>query len=275
MTPGITFRDCPDCLEMVVVPAGRFLMGTPETDPFNYEQERPVHRVTIARPFAVGVYEVTRGEYGRFVSETGRPIGNSCWTYEAGDWETRSNRVWSNPGFSQTDNHPVACVYWLDAKAFVAWLSRKTGQEYRLLSESEWEYMARAGTTTPWHWGSLDQAQCLYANVGDSTSELSPNYPCFDGYARTAPVGSFLPNDWGLYDVAGNVWEWVEDCHNYDYEGAPVDGSAWIRVSPPHWEPATIGNAAAVAGTTTLAAYAMLPAPVLLRQCGTPLAVFV
>ena len=230
MAPGSTFRDCPECPEMVVVPAGNFLMGSRESEPGHYEVERPIHRVTIARPFAVGKYEVTRGEFGRFVSETGHSLGNSCWTIEAGRLLVRPDRDWRNPGFIQQDNHPVACVYWFEAKAFVRWLSEKTGQEYRLLSEAEWEYAARAGTTTSFYWGeSVTVAQCLYANLADESAELDYSYPCFDGYARTAPVGSFLPNDFGLYDVAGNVREWVEDCWNNSYEGAPVDGSAWLR----------------------------------------------
>ena len=210
--PGDTFRDCPECPEMVVVREGRFRMGSTA----GHDDELPVHEVTIARQFAVGVNEVTRGEFARFVSATGRSMGNACWTYEGGEWKERSGRHWRSPGFSQTDSHPVVCVSWSDAKAYVRWLSRETGEAYRLLSEAEWEYVARAGTTTAYWWGNgIGRSR---ANCGDG---------CGDSYRYTAPVGSFSANPFGLYDMHGNVWEWVEDCWNGSYRGAPSDGSAW------------------------------------------------
>ena len=145
---GKKFRDCPDCTEMVVVPAGSYEMGSPSYEGGRYDAEGPVHRVTISGPFAVGVHEVTRGEWSRFVSETGYSSGGSCWTYEGGEYKDRAGRGWSNPGFSQSDGHPVVCVSWEDAGAYVDWLSSETGMEYRLLSESEWEYVARGGSST-------------------------------------------------------------------------------------------------------------------------------
>ena len=206
--PGYMFRDCPGCPEMVVVREGRFRMGSTA----GIDDERPVHEVTIARPFAVGVHEVTRGEFARFVSATGRSMGNRCRTYEDEDWEWRDGRHWKSPGFRQTDSHPVVCVYWDDAQAYVRWLSRKTGKAYRLPSESEWEYVARAGTTGPYHFGSsLSSSQANYGN----------------NRGGTAPVGSYPANAFGLHDVHGNVWEWVEDCWNDSYNGAPSNGSAW------------------------------------------------
>ena len=231
--PGTTFRDCPECPEMVVVPSGSFQMGSPESEEGRNDLEGPVHEVTIARPFAAGVHEVTRGEFARFVSATGRSMGNACFVYEGGQWEKRSGRHWKSPGFRQTDDHPVVCVNWEDAQAYVQWLSRKTGEEYRLLSEAEWEYVARAGTKTTRYWGESERGQCRYANGADEAlKRRHANWErqiasCDDGHAKTAPVGSYDANGYGLHDVLGNVWEWTEDCWNDSYAGAPRDGSAW------------------------------------------------
>ena len=220
---GEKFRDCAGCPEMVVVPSGSFDMGSPPGEEGRYDDEGPVHRVTTSAPFAVGVYEVTRGEWSRFVARTGYTPGGSCRTYESGEWENRTGRGWRNPGFSQSEGHPVVCVNWEDARAYVDWLSAETGSEYRLLSESEWEYVARGGTTGPFHYGSTitpEQANYdgrdTYGGVGKGRYRK-----------RTVPVGSFRSNSVGLHEVHGNVWEWVEDCWHDSYEGAPSDGSAW------------------------------------------------
>ena len=156
---------------MVVVPEGRFRMGSPESEEGRNDDEGPVHRVTIGYRLAVGVNEVTRGEFARFVEATGRSRGNACWTHEGGEWKERSGRHWRNPEFRQTDNHPVVCVDWNDAQAYVRWLSGKTGEDYRLLSEAEWEHVARAGTTTARYWGEGESGQCRYANGADRTAE--------------------------------------------------------------------------------------------------------
>ena len=233
-----TFRDCPECPELVVVPSGSFMMGSPGSEEGRYDDEGPVHRVRIAEPFAVGVYEVTRGEYGRFVSATGHASGDSCMTYEQeegeweeGEWEERSGRNWRNPGFRQTDEHPVVCVSWEDAQAYVRWLSVETGEAYRLLSEAEWEYVARGGTETARYWGESESGQCHHANGADMEAKRHASgwtvVDCDDGYYRTSPVGTFSANRWKLHDVLGNAWEWVEDCWNDSYAGAPGDGSAW------------------------------------------------
>ena len=228
---GEKFRDCPGCPEMVVVPEGSFLMGSPESEAGRYDdgREGPVHPVTFVRPFAVGVHEVTVGEFARFVSATGRSMGNACWMWD-GEWKERSGRHWRSPGFSQTDDHPVVCVDWNDAKAYVRWLSGETGEAYRLPSEAEWEYVARAGTMTAWYWGERESGQCRYANGADEASgDLGGGKArCNDGHARTSPVGSYEANGYGLHDVLGNVWEWVEDCWNGSYAGAPRGGSAWM-----------------------------------------------
>ena len=229
--PGTTFRDCPECPEMVVVPAGSFRMGSPPSEERRGDDEGPVRRVTIAEPFAVGKYEVTLGEFARFVEATERSMGNACWTYGGRKWKERSGFHWRRPGFGQTDAHPVVCVDWIDARAYVAWLSEKTGKRYRLLSESEWEYAARGGTRTSRHWGEGASGQCGYANGADRTAKSRYGgwtvADCDDGHVWTAPVGTFTANGFGLYDVHGNVWEWVEDCYNESYAGAPSDGSAW------------------------------------------------
>ena len=211
------FRDCPECPEMVVVPAGSFMMGSPSSEKGRRENEGPVHRVTIPARFAVGKYEVTRGEFARFVSATRHDTGSSCWAREGGKWKNRSGRSWRSPGFSQTDRDPAVCVNWEDARAYVGWLSGKTGKKYRLLSESEWEYAARAGTTTRYWWGNAIGRN--RANCKDCGSRWDNE--------QTAPVGRFGANDFGLHDMHGNVFEWVGDCWNDGYEGAPSGGRAW------------------------------------------------
>ena len=217
MRPGKTFRDCADCPEMVVVPAGSFTMGSPPQEKDRQKVEGPQREVTIPRPFAVGKYEVTRGAFARFTAATGHSTSNSCTAYEGGEWKFGSGRNWRNPGFGQTDRGPVVCVSWHDAKAYVAWLSRRTGKRYRLLSEAEWEYAARAGTRTRYHWG--DSIGRNRANCDGCGSRWDDK--------RTAPVGSFGANPFGLHDMHGNVSEWVEDCWHSSYRSAPPDGRAW------------------------------------------------
>ena len=219
---GQTFRDAlrsgGEGPEMVVVPAGSFLMGSPSDEGGQFDDEGPVHRVTIGEAFAVGVYEVTREEFERFVGATGYAAGNGCYTIEGGEWGKRTGGNWRDPGYRQSGEHPVVCVSWADAYAYVAWLTRESGAEYRLLSEAEWEYVARGGAETE---------QCRHANGADANTEFDWKIACNDGHARTAPVGSYTKNRFGLSDVLGNVWEWVEDCWNDSYAGAPADGTAW------------------------------------------------
>ena len=210
--PGGRFRDdCAGCPQMVVIPAGSFMMGSPESEEGRDDDEGPEHQVEIGEPFAVGAYEVTRDEYGTFVSETGHAGGTSCWVYTGGEWKEREGADWRNPGYSQTGRDPVACVNWEDAQKYVEWLRGKTGEEYRLLSEAEWEYAARAGSGTRYSFGD----------------DISPNDANYGNIRKTQPVGSYRANGYGLYDMHGNVWEWVEDCWNDNYEGAPTDGKAW------------------------------------------------
>jgi formylglycine-generating enzyme required for sulfatase activity/uncharacterized caspase-like protein len=227
---GASFRDrtadgrpCLECPEMVVVPAGGFTMGSPLGEVGRYSDEDPLRRVTIARPFAVGKFEVTRGAFAAFVLETGHSVGDKCFIGEGGKWQHRSGRSFLNPGIQQDDGHPAVCVSWTDATAFAGWLSRKTGKTYRLLTEAEWEYAARAGTSTPFWWGSSSSpSQANYDGTSTYGGGATGEYR-----GKTVPVDSFAANPWGLYNVHGNVWEWVQDCWNGSYNGAPTNGSAW------------------------------------------------
>jgi formylglycine-generating enzyme required for sulfatase activity len=239
--PGQTFKDCDVCPEMVVVPAGSFTMGSPADEKDRNGDEGPQHRVTFARPFAVGIYEVTRREFEAFVEATGRGAGDGCYAYDGKEWKMDAARNWRSPGFEQGRDHPVVCVSWGDAKAYAEWLSSKTGKNYRLLTEAEWEYVARGGTPTARYWGddsNVDQG-CAYANVADQvgaeryglSKEKTNTFQCRDGYAATAPVGKFRSNEFGLKDALGNVWEWVADCYQGDayktHEDYPVMVGSW------------------------------------------------
>ena len=197
---GEVFRDCTDCPEMVVVPEGSYLMGSPADEPERWDDEGPRHPVTIARRFAVGRFEVTFAQWDacRRAGGCSRSPGDEGWG--------RANR-------------PVINVSWKDAREYVGWLSEKTGVQYRLLTEAEWEYAARAGTHTRYHWG--DGPGHGRANCGRCGGRW--------GGTKTAPPGSFPPNGFGLFDMLGNVWEWVEDCGHPSYSGAPSDGSAWLQ----------------------------------------------
>ena len=211
---------------MVEIAAGAFLMGTEHGE----KDELPIHRVAIAKPFALGRFEVTRGEFARFAEETGHTPNAGCRVWNGREWAIEASLSWRRPGFDQTDDHPVVCVSWRDAKAYVNWLSARTGMAYRLPTEAEWEYAARAGTLTERYWGDDPKRACGYANVGDrAILKALPGriiHNCTDGFTHTAPVGRFRPNPFGLYDALGNVWEWVEDCADNPYAETPADGSA-------------------------------------------------
>jgi formylglycine-generating enzyme required for sulfatase activity len=223
LKPKDTFKECDACPEMVVVPAGSFTMGSLASEKEWSDIGGPQHRVAFSRQFAVGKFAVTFDQFASFVSETGYAAGSECFTHEGDKWEKRSGRSWRNPGFAQGGAHPAVCISWDDAKAYVEWLSRKTGKTYRLLAEAEREYVVRAGTTTPFWWGS---------SISTSQANYDGNYTYGSGSKgefrkRTMPVNSFQPNPWGLYQVHGNVYDWTEDCWNIDYSGAPTDGTAW------------------------------------------------
>jgi formylglycine-generating enzyme required for sulfatase activity len=251
---GSTFKDCSNCPEMVVVPAGSFLMGSTAEDEAReglsprLSQGRgandkavqamlgwslPQHKVTIAKPFAVGKFHVTHGQFAAFVADTHRPDPAMCGIMNMeGDSVQTPGGNWHNTGYKQSDDDPVTCTAWEDAKAYADWLSAKTGKPYRLLSEAEYEYAARAGTTGQRFWGNNILDACKYANVADRALHgIHPSLPwidCSDGYANTGPDGKFLPNAFGLYGMLGNAYQWVADCAHTNYDGAPTDGSAWM-----------------------------------------------
>ena len=234
LEPKDGFRECAACPEMVAVPAGSFSMGSPAGEPARDDNEGPLRTVTIGKAFALGKFEVTVDQFAAFVNETGHDMGSSCDIWRDGTWEERAGYSWRNPGFTQSGAHPAACVSWDDAKAYLAWLSRKTGKTYRLPSEAEWEYAARAGAVTRFHFGDDPQAYCRHGNGADQAAftgvpgaDKWSVLGCNDGHGYTAPVGRYAPNAFGLHDTHGNVFEWVEDCWNDGYAGAPADGSAW------------------------------------------------
>ena len=196
---GSEFKECASgCPVMIVIPAGKFTMGSPEHEPDRQTSEGPQHEVTLARPFAVSKFEVTFEEWDACVAATGCPQVADRW------------------GRGQM---PVINASWGDAKQYVAWLSQLTGKEYRLLTEAEWEYAARAGANTRYSWGHDPGASNANCDGCGSPWDLK----------HTAPVGSLKPNAFGLHDMHGNVWEWVEDTWHQNYDGAPTDGSAWLR----------------------------------------------
>jgi formylglycine-generating enzyme required for sulfatase activity len=201
--PGESFRDCPECPEMVIVPAGKFVMGSPATEKDRDDDEGPQREVTIAKPFAVGKFEVTFAEWDACVKDSG------CKERTKKDYWGRGKQ-------------PLINVSWDEAHDYLEWIKKLTGRKYRLLSESEWEYTARARTTNPFSFGNT---------ISTSQANYDGNYTYGNGVKgeyrqRTVAVGSFPANAFGLHDMHGNVWEWVEDCWNGDYRGAPVHGSA-------------------------------------------------
>jgi formylglycine-generating enzyme required for sulfatase activity len=221
MRPGKVFKDCADCPEMVVIPAGSFEMGSNENFIGNAEWDKrykPVHSVRIGKAFALATTELTRGQFASFVSSSGYDAGNSCWIWTGSKLEDTAGRSWRNPGFSQSDADPVACVNWNDAQAYVQWLAQKSGKSYRLPSEAEWEYSCRAGGTNAYCGSDSVDSVAWYGALANPKGNSGSN---------TNRVATKQPNAWGLYDMSGNVWEWTQDCFNETYSGAPTDGAAW------------------------------------------------
>ena len=197
LKPRDTFKDCTECPAMIIVPAGSFVMGSPATETDRRINEGPQHRVTIAKQFAVSKFALTSKEWQVCVTQRG------CHEDADDGWGER---------------YPVTGPSWNDAQSYLTWLSKLTGKSYRLLSEAEYEYVARAGTQTAYPWGS---------EIGTGNASC---YACGSQWdnKQPAPVGSFAPNRFGLYDMVGNVQSFVEDCYHDTYAGAPTDGSPWI-----------------------------------------------
>ncbi|MDX2143492.1 MAG: formylglycine-generating enzyme family protein [Rhodospirillaceae bacterium] len=220
---------------MILVPAGQFVMGSPDTEAGRETNEGPQRSVTIAKPFALAKYETTVGEFAAFVRETGYVASNTCPLWQGTRTVPMPGTNWKNHPFAKSDSHPVLCVSREDTDAYVAWLAAKTGQKYRLPSEAEWEYAAREGGQRPNETGVNGNGLCRVGNVADAALKKevpewpSPVVDCDDGFGRaTAPVGSFAPNAFGLYDMQGNVWEFTQDCYADTYADAPTDGSAHV-----------------------------------------------
>ena len=239
--PGQVIKDCAACPELVLLPTGSFVMGSPDGEKDRDDDEGPTHSVRIERQIAVGRNELSRAEFARFVTAVGykteaeKAGGCAVWDGKEAKYDTA--RHWRNPGFEQDDNHPVVCVTWNDAQAYLRWLNTQApGKSYRLLSEAEWEYAARAGQGPrrfPWGDDPDYTEMCRFSNGFDETAKKIPGASgwngakCTDGYAYTAPASTLQSNAFGLYHMHGNVWEWVQDLWHENYTGAPNDGSAW------------------------------------------------
>lgn len=236
--PGLSFKDCAECPQMIMVPAGEFVMGAApgeeehESMPQEFRHRSAPQRRVKVEVFAAGKYEVTRGQYRAF-SEATKRNDSGCFVWRRGDYQLDAAKSWRDSGYLQDDSHPATCVSWEDAQAYASWLSGKTGQQYRLLTEAEWEYAARGGSSASRFWGEDSRQSCQHANGADlktlSVVSEAGNWPaaaCDDGYPYTAPVGSYRPNKFGLHDMLGNVAEWTADCWNADYRGATSDGNA-------------------------------------------------
>ncbi len=217
LKPGDAFRDCDNCPEMVVIPAGRFSMGSPANEPGRSPDEQPQHNVTLAKPFAVGKFEVTRAEYTAFATATTATPTPGCFHFNGTEQVLDAARSWQAPGYEQGERDPVVCLDWDEMRAYLQWLSARTGAEYRLLTEAEFEYVARAGTTTARPWGP---------DIGRGNANCDGCGTDFDA-KRTSPAGSFKANAFGVHDMLGNAWERLEDCWHDTYAMAPTDGRAW------------------------------------------------
>ena len=213
--PGTVFKDCKDCPEMVVLPTGSFTMGTPDDELGRQDDEGPLHQVTFTRAFAISRFQVLAGEWDSFIKDTG---------YSMPDGDKRPGRLCKagKPSYPITARHPAVCMDLAEVNAYIAWLSKKTGKQYRLTSESIREYAARAGSSGPFPF-PLDEGKEY------SIAKHANTYGASDGYNYTAPAGTFPANAFGLYDMHGNVYEWVADCAHDNYVGAPTDGSPWLE----------------------------------------------
>ncbi len=213
-------------MQFVTIPAGEFIMG----DKDGQRDERPRHPVSIDS-FYMQTTEITVEQFDIFANATNHPTNFGCWYFNSG-WLFSAELNWRNPGYPQQPNHPAVCISWNDTQQFITWLNQQQ-QEYRfrLPTEAEWEYAARAGSHERYYWGSDPSGLCTHANASDKqTLKHFPSFrsnDCDDGYVETSPVGNYLANSYGLFDVYGNAWEWTQDCWHESYSHAPEDGSAW------------------------------------------------
>lgn len=274
--PEDVFKDCAECPELVAIPAGEFMMGAApgEEERENLSAEfrhrsAPRHLVRV-RQFAAGRFEITRAQYRAFAESTGR-ADDGCFVWSRAAFELDPTKGWRDPGYPQDERHPVTCVSWDDATAYVQWLSHRTGQNFRLLTEAEWEYAARAGSESARFWGDDPAIGCEHANGADLSMRARvpgtstwPIAGCNDRHAYTAPVGSYRPNAFGLYDMLGNAEEWTQDCWNATYARTPSNGAAASAgdcalraVRGGAWDDAPVGLRAAyrVGSPTTIRVY--------------------
>lgn len=257
--PPSSFKDCENCPEMIALPSGKFLMGASEKEvrAVKYvDASLPQHQVDIAYPFAIGRTEVTVEEFGAYVKETGAQVGGNCGIRlaEQGDFAFKyvgtlhpnsgkdvespyvmfiTDGSYIQPGLPVGAKQPAVCISRHEMSGYLDWLSRKTGKHYRFPTEAEWEYAYRANTKTISFWGDGFKKTCEYANFGDRKSGYQAGMaaPCAEKIRPlwSADAGSYKANPWGLYDMAGNVQELVEDCTHENYNGAPSDGSPWTE----------------------------------------------
>lgn len=218
---GTSFTEPVSEMEFIGIPQGCFLMGSPSSQKNRRSNEGPQHEVCVDG-FSISKYEVTLGSWRKFIQETGYSTDaeqntkeKGCFSLKDDKWGYQDGRFWDNVGFPQSDNQPVVCVSHNDVEEFIRWLNRESGRAYRLPTEAEWEYAARAGSTTSRFWGEDESLACQYGNVADKSYNLL--FTCNDGYKWTSPVGHYKANAFGLYDMLGNVWEWTSDWYGNDY----------------------------------------------------------
>ena len=227
-----TFKDCDVCPEMVELPAGTFMMGSPDDERGRERVEGSPRRIVVGRRFALGRMEVTVEQFAAFVAATGANVASACHKFDAKIARfAPTEGSFRQPGFDVTGSHPVVCVSWHEAQAYAAWLGRRTGKPYRLPSEAEWEYAARAGTTTSYNFGDDEGRLCEHARFADLGSQFPWRGGCRSEQTNYGPVhvGAFKPNGWGFFDMHGNAWEWAADCWTADPSEIPSDASAFTR----------------------------------------------
>jgi len=263
--PRTVFKDCAECPEMVALPAGEFMMGAPANEVGRKDYEGLPRRVVIPKRFAIGRFMVTVDQFSRFVIETGMTVSNTCRVIIGFD---RDGPKWGeaqasfrHPGFDTAGSHPVVCVSWYEAQAYATWLQRRTGRPYRLPTESEWEYAARAGTNTRYSFGNDETELCAYARFADLGSQFGWHDACRSKTVAygTVPVGSLRPNPWGIFDMHGNAWEWVADCWTPNAAEIPTNGSAFTRLNG--CEEAVIRGGSFASGSRRVRSASRSPAP--------------